>query len=89
MPALATILPYVLKALPVVVVLLVVGYLVVRYKVNQRKILEDTMRKQKEQDENEVSQLSSVQKVEQDMAQATTNRPTNDQTAERMENGTY
>lgn len=89
MPALATILPYVLKALPIVVVLLVVGYLVVRYKVNQRKILEDTMRKQKEQDENEVSQLSSVQKVEQDMAQATTNRPTNDQTAERMENGTY
>lgn len=90
MPALAIFLPYIFKyVLPAVVVVGIITFVYIKYNINRRKELEDKMRKDKEVSENQISQLNSVQKVEEDMACESTQRPSFSSTEKRMEDGTF
>lgn len=78
-----------LKAAPYLAVALVIAGLVVAFLRNRTRRAEDKMAADRDRELNQTSQLNSVKTVEEDMAKATANRPSTDDVAARLKDGSF
>lgn len=80
---------FLLKAAPYLAVAAVIATIVVMYLRNRTKQAEDKMAADKDRELNQVSQLNAVKQVEDDMASATSSKPTTEEVSKRLTDGTF
>lgn len=89
MAFLAPLIPILGKSVPYLVILVALGVLMVCYARARVRRAEDKMRKEREQSQNTLSQLQSVKRVEESMAQAQAKRLPSDELDQRFKDGTF